>query len=75
MVDVRDDFISFEEAVPVFKDLGSNTKRVGRPTEEEAEVVYLGIDLRKRLANDLVNAGLVRCKDSVKRRKTYGRQN
>ena len=75
MVDVRDDFISLDETVTVFRDMGADIKGVGRPTEEEAKVTHIGIGLRKRLATDLVNAGLVRCTDRSKRRKTYGRQN
>ena len=75
MTDVRDDFISFEDAVPIFRDLGVDKNKKGRLTKEENEVTNLGIGLRKRLANDLLNAGLVHGKDSRKRRKTYGRQN
>ena len=43
--------------------------------EEEVEVTNLVISLRKRLANDLKNAGMVRAGNNRKRRKTYGRQN
>ena len=43
--------------------------------KDEAAVTNLGIGLRKRLVNDLLNAGLARCSASKKRRKTYGRQN
>ena len=74
MGDVRDDAISFEEAVPVYKYLSVDIKRTGLPTVEETEVTNLGIGLRKKLMNDLKNAGMVCGGDSRKRRKTYRQQ-
>ena len=43
MDSVHDDFISFEEALPIFKNLSIANKRKGRPKEEEAGVTNLGI--------------------------------
>ena len=70
-------YISFDQSrdVPLFKEFNPDPKKRGRPTEDEAFLMDMGRHLRTQLTTSLNAAGLVRGRESRKRRRTYGLQN
>ena len=67
-------YISLDIAgsVPVFKGLNPNSRKRGRPTEDEALLTDIGRRIRMKIATQLKAAGMSRSSESRKRRKTYG---
>ena len=70
-------YISFDQSsnVPLFKEFNPDPKKIGRPTEDETLLADRGRHLRTKLTTSLNAAGLVRGRESRKRRRTYGLQN